>query len=93
MATPKPRHMEVPRLGVKLELHLQVYSTAMATLDLSSIWDLCQSLRQSQIHNPLSEVGIESVSSWILVGFVTAEPQWELPNLHILMIKADWKNQ
>ena len=24
-------------------------------------------------------LGIESASSWILVGFITAEPQWELP--------------
>ena len=27
-----PWHIEVPRLGVKLELQLQVYDTAMATL-------------------------------------------------------------
>jgi len=23
--------------------------------------------------------GIEPASSWILVGFITAEPQWEIP--------------
>ena len=29
--------------------------------------------------------GIESVSSWVLVGLITAEPQWELIKLSILM--------
>ena len=32
---PHPQHMEVPRLGVKLELQLPAYATATATLDLS----------------------------------------------------------
>ena len=31
------QHMEVPRLGVKSELQLQAYTTAIATLDLSHI--------------------------------------------------------
>ena len=48
-------HMKVPRLGVKLELHLQGYTTAMATWDLSHICDLHHSLHQCQILNPLSE--------------------------------------
>ena len=30
--------------------------------------------------------GIEATSSGILVGFVTAEPQWELPNFYILCL-------
>ena len=30
---PHPRHMEVPRLGVKSELHLLAYTTATAILD------------------------------------------------------------
>ena len=32
--------MEIPELGVKSELQLQVYITAMAMLDLSHICDL-----------------------------------------------------
>ena len=32
-----PRHMEVPRLGVKSELQLLAYATATATPDLSCI--------------------------------------------------------
>ena len=37
-------HVEVPRLGVELELQLQIYATAMATVDLSHTGDLCHSL-------------------------------------------------
>ena len=37
------QHMEVPRLGVELELQLQVYATAKATPDPSRVCDLCHS--------------------------------------------------
>ena len=50
-----PWHMEVPMLGVKLELQLPPYTTAIATPDLSHICNLCHSLRQHWILNPLSE--------------------------------------
>ena len=49
-------HMEVPRLGVKLELQLLALTTAAATLDLSRVCDLHHSPWQCQILNPLSEV-------------------------------------
>ena len=48
-------HMEVPRLGVKSELQLPVYATAMAMLDLKSICNLHCSLHQHWILNPLSD--------------------------------------
>ena len=44
-----PWHMEVPRLGVKLELQLLAYTTATATLDLSYLSNLLCSSRQRQI--------------------------------------------
>ena len=47
--------MEVPRLGGKSELQLQVYATATATPDPSRIHNLHRSLQQRQILNPLSE--------------------------------------
>ena len=50
-------HMEVPRLGVELELHLTANTTATATPDPSHICDLCCSLQQRQVLNPLSEAG------------------------------------
>ena len=48
-------HMEVPRLGVYLELQLLAIATATATRDLSFICDLPHSSWQCWILNPLSE--------------------------------------
>ena len=45
-------HMDVPRLGVKLELQLPAYTTVTATPDLSPVFDLHSSSRQCQILNP-----------------------------------------
>ena len=50
-----PRHMEVPRLGVILDLQLLAYATAIAMPGLSHICDLCYSSRQRWILNPLIE--------------------------------------
>ena len=50
------QHMEVPRLGVELELQLLVYTTAKATIrDLSRICNLHLSSLQRQIFNLLSK--------------------------------------
>ena len=49
------RHMEVPRLGVKLELQLPAYTTATAAQDPSRICHLYHSSGQCWILNPLSE--------------------------------------
>ena len=48
-------HMEVPGLGVELELQLPAYTTARATQDLSRICDLHHSSQQRQLLNPLSK--------------------------------------
>ena len=47
--------MEVPRLGVEVELQLLACTTAIATLDLSLICDLHRNLGQWQVLNPLSK--------------------------------------
>jgi len=47
--------MEVPRLGVKLELRLPAYTTATAIPDPSLVCNLHHSTRQRQILNPLSD--------------------------------------
>ena len=47
--------MEVPRLGVELELQLLAYATAPTMQDLSHVCDLHQSSGQHRILNPLSE--------------------------------------
>ena len=50
-------YMDVPWLGVELELHLLAYvTTDTATPELSCICDLCCSLQQCRILNPLSKV-------------------------------------
>ena len=49
-------HMEVPRLGVKSELHLLAYTTATAVQDPSLVFDFHHSSGQCQIFNPLKEV-------------------------------------
>ena len=47
--------MEVPRLGIELELQPPAYTTATATPDLSPICDLQHSSRQHRILNPQGE--------------------------------------
>ena len=73
---PNLRLMEVPRLGVALELQLLANTTATATPYPSRICDLHHSSWQSLTHG--AGPGIEPASSWILVEFVTTEPQREL---------------
>ena len=57
------QHMEVPRLGIELELQLPAYTTAHGNTGSLIHW---------------ARLEIESTSSWILVGFVTTEPQQEV---------------
>ena len=71
------QHMEVPRVGVKSELQLPAYATARATRDLSCIFNLHHgNAAGSPTH--WARPGIEPASSWLLVGFVTAQPWQEL---------------
>ena len=78
--------MKIPRLGVKLEWQLPAYTTATAMPDLHCVGDLHHSSWQHQILNALVRLGIEPVSSWILVGFVTAEPRPELWNQILFLL-------
>ena len=52
---PHAEHMELPRLGIELELQPLASTTATATRDLSHVWDLHHSSRQRRILNPRSE--------------------------------------
>jgi len=49
------QHMEVPRLGVELELQLPANATASATQDPSHVSNLHHSLQQRWILNPLNK--------------------------------------
>ena len=48
-------HMELPRLGVELELQLPAYTTDIATQDLLHVFDFNHSSQQRQVLNPLSK--------------------------------------
>ena len=50
-----PQHMEVPRVGVELELYPLACATDTASTDLSCVCDLHHSSWPRQILNPLSE--------------------------------------
>ena len=52
---PLPWHVEVPRLGVELELQLLAYTTIIVTPDPSHVFDLHHSSQQRQLLNPLSK--------------------------------------
>ena len=52
---PLPQHMEVPRLGVELELQLPACATATAMPDLNCLSDLHHSSRRCKILNPLAK--------------------------------------
>ena len=66
--------MQVPRLGVDLELQPPAYTTATATPDLSRICDLHHSSWQCRILNPVSEARDRTYILMDIVRFVTAEP-------------------
>ena len=68
---PYLKHMEVPKIGLYPELQRQAYATATAMPDLRHICDLCHSLWQPWILNPLSKARDLTCISWILVGFLT----------------------
>ena len=52
---PHLRYMEVPSLGVELELQLPAYTTATAARDLNRVFNLHHSSRQRRILNALSK--------------------------------------
>ena len=76
---PHLQYMEVPKLGVQLELQLPAYTTATAMPNPSCICNLHWSLWQHGILNPLREardrIHILTDTSWVLKPI---EPQWEL---------------
>ena len=51
---PQLWHMDVPRLGVLLELQLPAYTRATEMPDPNRVCELCHSSQQHQILNPLS---------------------------------------
>ena len=72
--------MEAPGLGVGLGLQDEAHTTATATLDRIHMCNLCCSLWQHQILNPLSEARDQTrILTDTMSGSSPAEPQWEQP--------------
>ena len=71
--------MNVPSLGVQLELQLLAYTTATPTPDPSHVCYLHQSSWQHRILNPLSEARDQTHSLMVLSWIVSAVPRRELP--------------
>ena len=65
-----PSHIEVPRLGVELELQLLAYTIVIATPDLNFVLDLHLSSQQPWVLNQLNEardqIHILTDPSWAL---------------------------
>ena len=70
--------------GFELELQLLAYAIATATATVTQDLSL---VGHTAAHGNAGSVtrwarpGIKPMSSWILGGFVTAEPRWKLPNI------------
>ena len=69
--------MEVPRLGVILELQLPAYAGATAMQDLSHVCNLHHTHGHTGSLTHWVRPGTEPTSSWILVGFVSTALQWD----------------
>ena len=75
---PHPWRMDVPRLGVELELQPPATATATAMPDPNHIWTYATAQGNAEYLTYWVRPGIEPASSQLLGRFVTAEPQWEL---------------
>ena len=73
-----PQHMEVPRVGVECELQLPAYATATTMPDPS--WSVTCTASLGNVGSLTNWEGprIKPASSWIVVGFITTDPQWIL---------------
>ena len=74
-----PRHMKVPRLRVELEPLLQPQQLRIPAPSVT--YTAAHGNKGSPTH--WARPGIEPASLEILVGFVSAAPQWELPNVRL----------
>ena len=69
--------MEVPSLGVKLEVQLPAYARATTMPGPSCICDLHHTHGNAESSIHWVRLGIKPMSSWFLVGLISAEPWWE----------------
>ena len=67
----------------KSEIQMLAYATAIAMWDPGCISTYLRTHRNAGSLTHWLRPGIEFASSWILVGFISASPQWEL--LHYII--------
>ena len=75
--------MEVPRLGVELELQPPAYARATATPDPSLVFDLHHSSRQRRILNTRSKARDRTCLPTDASRFLSAEPRRKLHGVSI----------
>ena len=78
---PQVWHMEILRLGFKSELQLPPQPQPQPQQCQTQAYTTAHSNTRSLKH--WARPGIKPTSSWILVGFVSAEPQWKLLFVHL----------
>ena len=79
--------MEIPGLRVESELQLPAYTAATAGAGPSRICNLHCNLWQPWILNPLRRPGMEPISSWILIRFLTCWATSGTPGIIFLLKK------
>ena len=83
---PIPRHMEIPRLGVKSGLQPPAYARATATRDPSRVCNLHHRSRQRRILNPLSK-GRDRTRN-LMVSSRICQPLRHDGNSHLVCFKT-----
>ena len=81
--------MEVPRLGVKLKLWLPAYAKPQQCQTQAACVTCRTPHGNARSLTHWVRPGIEPTSSWILVRFVSAEPQWEFSGIIFLIYLSD----
>ena len=81
-------HMEVPRLGTESELQLPAYAAATGTPDPNPSATYTRACGNTGSLTHWAGPGIELVSLWIPVRFISAEQQRK--HLEILIIKFQY---
>ena len=67
--------MDIPRLGVKSELQLPAYARATTTPDLSPSATYTKAQGNAGSLSHCAKPGVKPDTLWLLVEFVTTEPQ------------------
>ena len=81
---PHSWHMEVPRLGIQLELQLLACTTATAIPDPSCVCDLRHSSRQCRTFSPLSKARDRTYNLMVPSGIRWRCATMGTPRLHFL---------